>query len=194
MYRDPHQVSASIARQVRARASDALYVISVAARLVEMHPTTLRKYERVGFLEPSRTPGRTRLYSLEDIDRLRQIKRLVEEREMNLAGVQMALDLTNVLREIVTMIDQAVREGMSRVEGGLSHYDYKVRLGAREYSTLTFRIVSAKPVARARFALFSVLRNCWSYGYHKLWYRRVMPRLPRRFWEPQSERWLRIDF
>ena len=107
MYRDPHQVSASITRQVRARTADALYVISVAARLVEMHPTTLRKYERVGFLEPSRTPGRTRLYSLEDINRLRQIKRLVEEREMNLAGVQMALDLTNLLREIVTHIDQA---------------------------------------------------------------------------------------
>src|SRR5947209_2637033 len=107
MYRDPHQVSASIARQVRARASDALYVISVAARLVEMHPTTLRKYERVGFLEPSRTPGRTRLYSLEDISRLRQIKRLVEEREMNLAGVQMALNLTELLRAISIAIDSA---------------------------------------------------------------------------------------
>src|SRR6266478_8192217 len=107
MYRDPHQVSVSIARQVRARASDALYVISVAARLVEMHPTTLRKYGRVGFLEPTRTPGRTRLYSLEDIHRLRQIKRLVEEREMNLAGVQMALDLTEVLSGIANAIDQA---------------------------------------------------------------------------------------
>src|SRR5579859_3515695 len=107
MYRDPHQVPASIARQARMRASDALYVISVAARLVEMHPTTLRKYERVGFLEPSRTPGRTRLYSLQDIHRLRQIKRLVEEREMNLAGVQMALDLTELLRQISTAVDQA---------------------------------------------------------------------------------------
>ena len=107
MYRDPHQVSAAIARQARARASDALYVISVAARLVEMHPTTLRKYERVGFLEPSRTPGRTRLYSSEDINRLRQIKHLVEQREMNLAGVQMALDLTELLGEISTALDQA---------------------------------------------------------------------------------------
>src|SRR5437879_7371259 len=107
MYRDPHQVAASIRHQARARASDALYVISVAARLVEMHPTTLRKYERVGFLEPSRTPGRTRLYSLEDIDRLRQIKRLVEEREMNLAGVQMALDLTEMLSELAAAIDQS---------------------------------------------------------------------------------------
>lgn len=88
-------------------AADALYVISVAARLVDLHPTTLRKYERVGFLEPSRTPGRTRLYSLRDILRLRQIKRLVEEREMNLAGVQMALELTERLREIRAAIDSA---------------------------------------------------------------------------------------
>src|SRR5258708_34544414 len=72
-----------------------------------MHPTTLRKYERVGFLEPTRTPGRTRLYSLADINRLRQIKRLVEEREMNLAGVQMALDLTETLSEISTALEQA---------------------------------------------------------------------------------------
>src|SRR5438105_15949381 len=106
MYRDPHQLSASAAA-ARLTATEALYVISVAARLVELHPTTLRKYERVGFLEPSRTPGRTRLYSLEDIHRLRQIKRLVEEREMNLAGVQMALDLTELLSEISTALEQA---------------------------------------------------------------------------------------
>ena len=107
MYRDPHQVSGSQGARARTRAADALYVISVAARLVELHPTTLRKYERVGFLEPSRTPGRTRLYSSQDINRLRQIKRLVEEREMNLAGVQMALDLTELLGEISTALDQA---------------------------------------------------------------------------------------
>src|SRR5919198_2648105 len=107
MYRDPHQLSGTQRGQVRLRATDALYVISVAARLVEMHPTTLRKYERVGFLEPSRTPGRTRLYSHDDIRRLRQIKRLVEERDMNLAGVQMALDLTEQLAEIAQAIEQA---------------------------------------------------------------------------------------
>ncbi len=109
MYRDPRQVSES--RRGRSAGaldvSAALYVISVAARLVELHPTTLRKYERVGFLEPSRTPGRTRLYSHEDIRRLRQIKRLVEEREINLAGVQMALDLTEILNQIGRLLDQA---------------------------------------------------------------------------------------
>jgi MerR family transcriptional regulator, heat shock protein HspR len=109
MYRDSPQVSAN--RRGRAGVTvdvtAALYVISVAARLVELHPTTLRKYERVGFLEPSRTPGRTRLYSHADIRRLQQIKRLVEEREINLAGVQMALDLTALLREITSQIDHA---------------------------------------------------------------------------------------
>jgi MerR family transcriptional regulator, heat shock protein HspR len=106
MYRDPHQLSGVQRSRARVRTTDALYVISVAARLVEMHPTTLRKYERVGFLEPSRTPGRTRLYSLDDIHRLRQIKRLVEERDMNLAGVQMALDLTEQLGAIAQAIEQ----------------------------------------------------------------------------------------
>src|SRR5918911_3158507 len=107
MYRDSRQGSAGSERQPRRLGADALYVISVAARLVELHPTTLRKYERVGFLEPSRTPGRTRLYSRQDIRRLRQIKRLVEEREINLAGVQMALDLTEQLSQIIHALDQA---------------------------------------------------------------------------------------
>ena len=107
MYHESHQLSDSARARARARTTDALYVISVAARLVELHPTTLRKYERVGFLEPRRTPGRTRLYSHEDIRRLRQIKHLVEEREMNLAGVQMALDLTELLTQIANAIQEA---------------------------------------------------------------------------------------
>jgi MerR family transcriptional regulator, heat shock protein HspR len=123
MYRDSPQ--GSEARRVRGGGSldvsAALYVISVAARLVELHPTTLRKYERVGFLEPSRTPGRTRLYSHADIRRLRQIKRLVEDQEINLAGVQMALDLTEILHEITRVLDQAtdVESLRRRVHGPL---------------------------------------------------------------------------
>jgi MerR family transcriptional regulator/heat shock protein HspR len=77
----------------------------------------LRKYERVGFLEPSRTPGRTRLYSHEDIRRLRQIKHLVDDREINLAGVQMALDLT----ELLTVIANAITEApdLAALRGGV---------------------------------------------------------------------------
>lgn len=79
------------------REREALFIISVAARLVDMHPSTLRKYERVGFLEPSRLGGKLRLYSPEDITRLRQIKYLVEEHGINLAGIELALEITQGL-------------------------------------------------------------------------------------------------
>lgn len=82
------------------RYSEPLFVISVAARLVEMHPQTLRKYEREGLIAPSRTTGNLRLYSDEDIERLRQVKYLVETRGLNLAGVQLALELTKSLRAL----------------------------------------------------------------------------------------------
>ncbi|MEA2515653.1 MAG: MerR family transcriptional regulator, heat shock protein HspR [Thermomicrobiales bacterium] len=83
-----------------ARFNEPLFVISVAARLVEMHPQTLRKYEKEGLIEPSRTSGNLRLYSDRDIERLRQVKYLVEGRGLNLAGVQLVLELTRRLREI----------------------------------------------------------------------------------------------
>jgi MerR family transcriptional regulator/heat shock protein HspR len=83
-----------------ARFNEPLFVISVAARLVEMHPQTLRKYEREGLIAPSRTQGNLRLYSDRDIERLRQVKYLVEDRGLNLAGVQLALELTRRLRQI----------------------------------------------------------------------------------------------
>lgn len=71
--------------------TEGLYIISVAARILSMHPQTLRKYERVGLVRPSRTIGMLRLYSEEDITKLRMIKRLVEQLRLNLAGVEMAL-------------------------------------------------------------------------------------------------------
>jgi MerR family transcriptional regulator/heat shock protein HspR len=77
-----------------------VFVISVAARLLQMHPQTLRKYEREGLIAPSRTTGNLRLYSDEDLDRLRQVKYLVGERGLNLAGVQIALEATRRLRAV----------------------------------------------------------------------------------------------
>lgn len=71
------------------------YVISVVARTLHMHPQTLRKYERIGLVSPSRTGGMLRLYSEGDIARLRLIKQLVGELGLNLAGVQLMLDLFN---------------------------------------------------------------------------------------------------
>jgi MerR family transcriptional regulator/heat shock protein HspR len=98
-----------------ARYSEPLFVISVAARLVEMHPQTLRKYEREGLVAPSRTAGNLRLYSDEDIERLRQVKYLVETRGLNLAGVQLVLELTRSLRELRgTMAESAGARAWAR--------------------------------------------------------------------------------
>lgn len=106
-----------------------VFIISVAARLLEMHPQTLRKYEREGLIAPSRTTGNLRLYSDEDLERLRQVKYLVGDRGLNLAGVQLALDLTLGLRQLQTRLgeasatdDGAVLERMRReVEALLNH-------------------------------------------------------------------------
>jgi MerR family transcriptional regulator/heat shock protein HspR len=88
------------------RLDEPVFVISVAARLVEMHPQTLRKYEREGLIAPSRTHGNLRLYSDQDIERLRQVKYLVEQRGLNLAGVQLALELTRSLRSLQEQIGE----------------------------------------------------------------------------------------
>jgi len=88
------------------RINEPLFVISVAARLVQMHPQTLRKYEREGLIVPSRTSGNLRLYSDRDIELLRQVKYLVEDRGLNLAGVQLALELTAKLRSLRDRTDE----------------------------------------------------------------------------------------
>ncbi len=89
---------------------EGVYIISVAARILEMHPQTLRKYERAGLVRPSRTGGMLRLYSEEDIARLRLIKYLVGELGLNVAGVQLVLGLFNRLldaRAGVAEVDDA---------------------------------------------------------------------------------------
>ena len=70
---------------------EGVYIISVAARILDMHPQTLRKYERLGLINPGRTIGMLRLYSIEDIRKVRLIRYLSDELGLNLAGVQFAL-------------------------------------------------------------------------------------------------------
>ena len=83
-----------------------VFIISVAARLLEMHPQTLRKYEREGLIAPSRTTGNLRLYSDEDLERLRQVKYLVGERGLNVAGVQLVLEVTRHLRALQKRLEE----------------------------------------------------------------------------------------
>ena len=86
------------------------YMISVAAELVGMHPQTLRMYEAKGLVRPARTPGGTRLYSENDLDRLRLIQRLTTELGLNLAGVEHVLRLEDELRRLRGRMERLERE------------------------------------------------------------------------------------
>src|SRR5665647_791052 len=80
----------------RSRAEDEpFFVIGIAARLVNVHQQTLRYYERLGLLEPGRSRGNIRLYSMRDIQRAQQIRRLIDELGVNLAGVEVILNMTD---------------------------------------------------------------------------------------------------
>jgi MerR family transcriptional regulator, heat shock protein HspR len=83
-----------------------IYMISVAAELVGMHPQTLRMYETKGLVRPQRTPGGTRLYSEADVERLRIIQRLTGELGLNLAGVELVLRLEDELRRAHLQIER----------------------------------------------------------------------------------------
>jgi len=96
-----------------AKSTQACYVISVAAKLVDIHPQTLRYYERLGLVRPSRSDGRIRLYSDVDIERVQQIRRLSEDLGVNLAGVDVILNLTEKIkaleRELVALQTELAR-------------------------------------------------------------------------------------
>jgi MerR family transcriptional regulator, heat shock protein HspR len=99
------------------------YMISVAAELVGMHPQTLRLYEQKGLVRPRRTPGNTRLYSEQDLERLRLIQRLTTELGLNLAGVEHVLRLEDELRKQRARAERLERE--LRAEIQRVHRSYK---------------------------------------------------------------------
>jgi MerR family transcriptional regulator/heat shock protein HspR len=83
-----------------------VYLISVAARMLGMHPQTLRKYERLGLVQPSRTVGSMRLYSRDELARLKIIKKLVDDGGVNLAGVQRLLSVVEIVERIRPLMRQ----------------------------------------------------------------------------------------
>ena len=95
---------------------------------------------------------------------------------------------------LVTLIERGIEEGKRYLEGGLAHYDYKIRLGAREYGAFTFRVRRCGAQVGLKLAIFILFRKAMEFGYHKLWYRRIAPRLPPAFWRPQWRLWLQFDF
>jgi MerR family transcriptional regulator/heat shock protein HspR len=85
-------------------ATQDFYLISMAARLLGMHPQTLRKYERLGLIQPGRTLGSMRVYTRDELDRLRLIKYLVDEAGVNLAGVQRLLSVVEIVERMRPLV------------------------------------------------------------------------------------------
>src|SRR5438067_10922588 len=88
--------------RVEVSSDRAVFMISVAAELADMHPQTLRMYESRGLITPKRSPKNTRLYSLEDVERLRRIQRMTNKEGLNLAGVESVLELERALERART--------------------------------------------------------------------------------------------
>jgi MerR family transcriptional regulator/heat shock protein HspR len=93
-----------------------LYMISVAAETVGMHPQTLRIYEQKGLVRPKRTAGNTRLYSDADLERLRTIQRLTSELGLNLAGVELVLRMEDQLLRMQRQMERLEREMRDEIE------------------------------------------------------------------------------
>ena len=96
--------------------STELYLISMAAELLEMHPQTLRKYERLGLVRPLRTLGSMRVYSEAELNRLRLIKALVADAGINLAGVERLLSVADVARRLRPMVAASRQSGLGELK------------------------------------------------------------------------------
>ncbi len=105
--------------RVEVSSSRGVFMISVAAELADMHPQTLRMYEQRGLIEPKRSPKGTRLYSHEDVERLRRIQQMTAELGLNLAGVEKVLELEKQLdgmRRRVASLERRRDELMREIE------------------------------------------------------------------------------
>ena len=107
-----------------------VFMISVAAELAEMHPQTLRMYEARGLITPKRSPKNTRLYSQEDVERLRRIQRMTAEEGLNLAGVETVLELEAQLKRTREEL-RRMRERMSQLEQDMLQEVERVRHSMR---------------------------------------------------------------
>lgn len=97
-----------------------VYMIGVAARLCEVHPQTLRLYERVGLIRPKRSGRKNRLYSQADIERLQQIQRLTQDMGVNLAGVEIILDLLEKMQRMHDEMEQQMDQIRQEMENEMN--------------------------------------------------------------------------
>ncbi len=108
----------------------AVFMISVAAELAEMHPQTLRMYEARGLISPKRSPKNTRLYSYDDVERLRRIQQMTADGGLNLAGVETVLSLERELEQARAEV-QRMRERAAELERQMTNELDRVRRSLR---------------------------------------------------------------
>ncbi len=119
------------------------YVISIAAKLVQLHPQTLRYYDRIGIIKPSRTSGRMRLYSQRDVEKLRKIARLTEDLGVNLAGVEVILNMSARIEELqneLAALQKQAAEQINALRAYIRELEERDRNQRGEY-----RIISVTP-------------------------------------------------
>jgi MerR family transcriptional regulator/heat shock protein HspR len=119
-----------MARRASSDGKRGVYMISVAAELAGMHPQTLRIYESRGLIEPKRSSGNTRLYSDEDVERLRRIQELTSELGMNLAGVERVFELEEQMERMRERMARLERQA-ERMEGQMREEIERVRKSFR---------------------------------------------------------------
>jgi len=114
-----------------------VYLISVVASILDIHPQTLRQYEKEGLIEPSRTQGRMRLYSQRDIDKIKFVLQLTRKMGINLAGVDVILKLKQQMDAMSTEI-QDLREELSKVNRNGSVPTHKAVVTTSSYDIIIF--------------------------------------------------------
>ena len=115
-----------------------VFMISVAAQLANMHPQTLRMYETRGLIEPQRSPKGTRLYSQEDVEKLKRIQEMTADLGLNLAGVERVLRLEQELEEMQTRIEEIELEAL-KTQVRLAQELEEVRRSFRAELTVPYR-------------------------------------------------------
>ncbi|MEJ7876941.1 MAG: helix-turn-helix transcriptional regulator [Solirubrobacterales bacterium] len=115
---------------VRVSSNRGVFMISVAAELAEMHPQTLRMYEARGLITPKRSPKNTRLYSQDDVDRLRRIQQMTAEMGLNLAGVETVLEMEAELERTRSEVAK-LREKAAKLESDMASEIDRIKRSGR---------------------------------------------------------------
>ncbi len=98
------------------RADEPCFTISIVSKMVEMHPQTIRHYERMGLLEPQRSDGNIRLFSMKDVERLRRIQNFTRDMGVNLAGVEVILKLLDQIDDLKDAMEREMKDMRGKME------------------------------------------------------------------------------